>query len=166
VFAGCKIGALDKVETFIRIYANYLEDSVREDAEKLALAYLYYHRKQFERVDELIGQAPFRQVFYQIRSRGILVRALFELFKDDDTFYDPLLYRIEAFEKFLHRNRLINRSQKGPHLNFLKFLRKIAQLAAEPAITQTEKESLRSEISDHEGVINRDWLLEQVNESL
>lgn len=166
VFGGCKIGALDKVEAFIRDYADFLEDSVREDAEKLALAYLSYNRKQYERVDLLIGQVQFRKIFYQIRSRGIQVRALFELFKNDHSFYEPLVYRIEAFEKFLRRNQSINGFQKRLHLNFLKYLKKITQYAANINVTGTEKEKLKKEIADQADVINKDWLIEQVDEKV
>lgn len=166
VFVGCKVGALDKVETFIQGYVDYLEDSVREDAEKLALAYLYYHRQEYERVDELIGQVPFRQVFYQIRSRGILLLALFELFQQDDSFVEPLLYRIEAFDKYLRRNQAINNTQKGYYVNFLKYLRKITQIGAGPGITPTEKGKLRKEIAGHQDLINKSWLLKQVDQRL
>lgn len=162
VFGGCKIGAFDRVEYFIHNYAKYLEETVRNDAEKLALAYLSYNRKEYEAVDELIGQIQLRHVFYQIRAKGILIRALFELSREDSSFTELLQYRIDAFDKYLRRNQSINHLHKEQQQNFLKYLKKILQLENDVNNSKADWEKLKMDIAQSDTLINKNWLLEQL----
>lgn len=160
VFLGGKTGALDKVETFIREHSRYLDNRIRNDAQILAMANLLYFKKAYAELDELIGNAKFDSIFYQLRARMILLRALFESFLADETYYELLHSRMESLEKLLKRNALLSDVQKAPYLNFIKFLKRIVRMkqkAAGPA----ELEKLRQKIRGNDSVAHKNWLLEQ-----
>lgn len=158
---GCKINALEQVADFIEESADLLEPHIREAAVTLSLAYLYYHQQAYEKVDTLIGNYTFESVLYQFRARPILIRALFELFRQDNTYYDLLFSRMEAFEKYLRRNRTLSEEQRAPYLSFIKFLRKLSRLIVQGRLRAKEQEKLSQRIRDHQTVSNKTWLLDQ-----
>lgn len=162
-FLGGKIGALDQVAVFIRENVQYLEDGIRTDAETLALAFLYYQKGEFEKVDTLIGNTTFSSTFYRLRARSILTRALFELFLQDESYYDLMLARMEAFEKYLRRKDLSD-LQRDPYLGLLKYLRKIGQLIVRRNFYGEDLAKLKKRIEASPSVMNREWLLEQIEE--
>jgi hypothetical protein len=163
-FLGGKVGALDQVEVFIRENAQYLEEHIRADAETLALSLLYYQRMEYEKVDDLIGNAVFASTFYQLRARSILVRALFELFLLDESYYELMIARMEAFEKYLRRKD-ISDAQRDPYLGLLKFLKKMAKLIMRRSFYGEEVQKLEQRVETNKMTSNRDWLLEQIKKA-
>ena len=160
-FLGGKIGALDQVEIFIRDNVKFLDEHIRTDAETLAWAFLFYKQQAYEKVDDLIGNTTFASTFYSLRARSILIRSLFELFLNDESYYDLMVARIEAFEKYLRRKEITD-AQRDPYLGLVKFLKKMANLIIRRSFHGEEVEKLEVRIEASPTVINRDWLLEQI----
>lgn len=160
-FLGVKLGKLDKVEAFIAEHTQYLDETVREDARMLALANLLYHRKDYEELDRTIGNTRFVNAYYQLRVRVILLRALYESFLADDSLYDLVQSKLEAFEKFLRRNDRISSMQARNHLDFVRFLKQVMKLK-QVMTNKAEKEALREKIKSYSNLPGKNWLLDQV----
>lgn len=163
-FLGGKIGALDEVAIFIRDNVQFLEEHIRTDAESLALAFLYFNRKEYEKVDDLIGNTTFTSTFYRLRARSILIRALFELFLEDESYYDLMMARMSAFEKFLRRKE-ISDIQRDPYLGLLKFIKKMANLIVRRSFYGEEVEKMKRRLEKPTVTSNRDWLLAQLKKA-
>lgn len=159
---GCKINALDEVAEFIEEYAGYLDPTAREPAVTLAQAYLHYHRKEYEQVDELLGNYNFDSLMYQFRVRPILIRALFEWFREEESYYDLLHARMDAFEKYLRRHRRLSEQKSVPYLGFLKFLRKLSKMILQRSLSPKERKKWKKRVREHPTVINKEWLLDQI----
>lgn len=161
VFLGGKLGLIEKIETFIRENSDYLDARVRNDAKNLAMANLLYLKKAYSEIDELIGNVRFESIFYQVRARSILLRALYESFAQDDSYYDLLKARIKAFEKFMRRNDSFSELQRKNYLAFTKFLNTLIKVKLIP-VNRDELQSLKNKILKNDLVPNKQWLLDQL----
>ncbi|PHN02613.1 hypothetical protein [Flavilitoribacter nigricans] len=162
VFLGGKFGLLDKVERFIKEHSQDLDEKVRSDAENLAMANLLFLKKAYTRIDDLIGNARFDSIFYQLRAKLILLRALYESFVTDDSFFDLLQARIDAFDKFLRRNTQLSGIQRESYLAFIRQLKAVVKVNMMPS-NQAEREDLKNKILQIELIPNKEWLLEKLN---
>jgi hypothetical protein len=163
VVFGIKAGEMGWVEWFIPKYQHYLDEEHRENASLLGLSFLYYSQKRWTAVDELIGNHQFSSVFYQLRTRSILLRALYELFLQDDSYYELITARIEAFEKYLRRHPVLSEVKKDSYLYFMRMLRKLIKWKMEKPNAVSVRNKLRKEIREAESLLHREWFLDQIS---
>ena len=154
VVGGLRIGEIEKVEKFISEKAEMIEASRRENAVVFNRARVAFHKKEFEKVIELLSQVNYDEVWYNLNSKVYLLASYFEL---DE--YDALSFQIGSFQKFLRREKSMGEDYRKGFLNFSTYLKRIMN----KQIDKKAMAKLRDEISGQKAIYNRRWLLEKVD---
>lgn len=162
--AGIKVEEFDWVREFIEKYSQYLPDKMRQNARILCLAFLHYAEGDFEKTDELISNFQFTDTFYLLRGRTLSLRALYELFSTDNSYYDLLISNSLSFEKYLRRNAVIGANHQKVYLSFIQNVKQLSNLIANRKDTPTRIENLYNRVKEAPLVLNRDWILKKIEE--
>jgi hypothetical protein len=154
VFTGLIVKDFLGVEKFIHKNAIFLAQEYRENIVAIALARLYYTQKLYNKSINVILQANFEDFLMSLSARLLLTKIYVET-KD----FDVAENHIQSFKKYLHRQKNI-----GYHKDsILKFLMMCIKLIAVINATKREKNNFQKAITNDEKLIEKEWLLEQLN---
>ncbi|MEZ5042354.1 MAG: hypothetical protein R2828_20815 [Saprospiraceae bacterium] len=165
ILLGCQEKAFEWTEHFISIYAQYLDEEIREDAKIHALGLWHFYKKDYSKSTEQLLHHKFSPA-YQPRVRIIIIRSLFEQFIKDHSIYSLLQAQLDAFEKYISRNEFMNKSRLEPHINTTRIIRKFAQLLFEHEPKKGIKEWLEQELASEKKIIGKPWLEDKVKQLL
>ncbi len=159
ITTGLRVKEFEWVEQFIEKYSAFLPSNIRENACSFNLANLYSHRKQHNKVIELLRNVEYSDVVYALSAKLILVRTYYET--DEILALDSL---IDSFRIFLRRNKVISKNQKREYNNFLHIVKKLTamSLSKTPAALAT----LRQRVTETSSAMPKKWLLEKIDERL
>lgn len=149
------------VEGFIQKYKSKLPISVQEDATCFGLGLMFYQKKDYAKTIDLILNHSFSKPLHILQSKTILLRAYFDQYLQDDSYYELLIAQANAFEKFIRRNDLISKVKKEGYLNFVLFARKIINGHWQNKLDRDLYEKLKNT----EPVLLKFWLLEILDRS-
>lgn len=158
------LGELDWIEGFIARYAPALPAAQQVDAVSLGTAYWYFAKGEFSASNALLQQVESSGLQYQLRVKSLSLRNYFELFLQDETYYELAVYESKAFGKFLRRNEKITESRARGYLALCSFIRKLARLKVTGQWTGGKLAKLRKELEREGAVVARPWLLEKLAE--
>lgn len=119
---GCIVGDFSWTRQFIEEYQASLDPSIKEDAMTANLGVWYFHQGDFNNAISTLYNHTFSKV-YQLRTRLIIIRAIFEQLLAKLDVYDFLLSQIEAFEKFVSRDRLYSPQRVNSQANTVELLK-------------------------------------------
>lgn len=149
---------------FINQNEHYLSNSTKQDVKNLALAYLYFHQKQFSKAIELISSYKFESSNYEISARLHLLRSYYELFVLDNNYFDLLCSQCSTFEKYIQRNKTLSKEYVESIQNFSRFLRKLSEVRFIGKFNKKEKAIFLNQINKQRITISRSWLIDKINE--
>lgn len=152
----------DFVEQFVEDYKDNLNEHEQEDVYSYNKAHLLYYKKEYERVLQLISTTKYKDVFYRLSSRVLLIKTYFELEKSDETYFDLLANSVNAFKKYVYTNEEINDYYKTRYKNFIKYVLKLTQLSRE----KIQIQKFIDELISNKDIIEYAWLLECANKLL
>ena len=158
------LGELDWIESFIARYAPALPAAQQVDAVSLATAYWYFAKGDFSASNALLQQVESSGLQYQLRVKSLSLRNYFELFLQDETYYELAVYESKAFGKFLRRNEKITESRARGYLALCSFIRKLARLKVTGQWPAGKLAKLRKKLEREGAVVARPWLLEKLAE--
>ena len=150
------------VDNFIETYKNNLPEEVQEDVYSYNKAHLLYYKKEFESVLQLISTTKYKDVFYRLDSRVLLIKTYYALEKTDASYFDILNNSINAFKKYVYTNEELNDYYKTRYKNFIKSVLKLIQLNSDKIQTQKYIEELNA----NKDVLEHKWLMDSANELL
>lgn len=121
---GCIVGDFEMVDDFMQKYQKLLDIA---DLENTIIYYegIYHFTKgDFDKVLSLYAtfQPP---LIHRLRVRGIISRALFVNFLQDDSYYETLNNFLKTFEVYLNRTDYFPRHQVNSYKNFIKIIRSL-----------------------------------------
>ena len=158
ITTGVNLKEFEWTEKFIEDYKKYLPRSVKDDATNFGLSLLFFHKKEFSKTIEIIVNHTFSKPLQILHSKTILLRAYFEQYLIDDSYYELLFTQTQAFEKFIRRNDLISELKKERYLNFVLFIRKIASGHWQNSLDK----NLIKKLNDSNEVMLKFWLIEKI----
>ena len=161
---GSLLKEFDWTDNFIEDYEFYLDENIRLGAKALGKAFLYFHQQAFSEVIEVLVNQKFNQLLHHLRSRSLQLRAFYELFQQDDSYYEFLISNTYAFEKFIRRNDKIAKSRAEGYLNLISYTRKLANIKIKWKMEPKVKENLRDGLRNEARFIAKKWMLEKVEE--
>ena len=123
---------------------------------------MHYHKKEFSETINLMLNHSFSKPLLILRSKTTLLRAYFEQYLLDQSYFELLIAQTQAFEKFMRRNDFISATKKERFLNFILFIRRISIAHNK----HTLDKSLYEKIQNTESVLLKFWLLEKLEEVL
>ena len=153
-------GEIDYAQDFAKTYLNALPAKLRPDAHIWARAYLARLQKKYTVSLDLIAQHSFSNFAFSLLGRMLSLKSYFDLFRQDDSYYQFLLNYLESFEKWLRRENILSLEQKTAHLNFLKYVKRLVHLQGEKKHSREMIQSIKEDLSREEAIVSKRWLLE------
>lgn len=158
VTCGTSCGEFEWTEFFIEEYKKRLDENIRKDAVTMSKGQWYYEKGDYGNVIETLGYT-FKNPQDIFKSKSLLLRTWFELFIEDNSYFEMLMNNIDAFERYTRRNDKINERIKIAFLNFTIYARKIALAIMD----KKEMDDLKLEISDNNNnIVLRNWLIKMI----
>ncbi len=152
----------DWVERFMIEFESKLPYPDRKDTLHFSHAFYYFHQQEFSKVVEQLNQIRSTELIFTLRYKTLLIRAFYEISLIDESYgYEFLLAQIEAYEKFLKRNKRLPDNRRKPFLLFCFICKKLLEIRFRKNHTKTKKGNWLSLIENND-IINRKWLLEKL----
>ncbi len=160
ITAGIRLKEFDWTENFIQQFKDSLLPEDQYNATTYNLAALYYARQEYKKALHLLFDVEFTDTSYHLGAKIIQLKSYYEL-DETEAFYAL----IEAFRKFITRNRQVGDYRKKANGNFLKIAKKVYQLKQDQNHlnrTKFQKKylSLQAQVAVLEPLANKDWLQE------
>jgi hypothetical protein len=159
---GAKAGEFEWVAAFIKTYNHMLPAERRADIVVLSQAYVHFHQHHFQHVIRLLNQHDFSDGMLHLSARVHSLRSYYELYLQDDTYHEFLIDQTFAFEKYIRRNTLLSEMKQQAYLNFVQFIRLLANERSRGKLTEAEQEKFQQKLDDMKVTISRSWLLEKI----
>ena len=146
-----RYGAFDQVENFIVEKSQLLHKDQRDNAINFNMARLHFYKKDFDAVIECLNKVTYEDVFYAINSKMLLQASYYE-----NKEFDALESSIDAFIRYLQRDKSVERLRVTAYMNFCKLLRRFILFKEKDYDVFIEK------IKETKPMYNKAWLLQKV----
>lgn len=152
--------AFDWTETFIQQYESYLIPEEKFNAITYNRATLYNAQKNYPAALQTLHNVEFTDSSYHLGAKIIQLKSYYEL---EET--EALYSLIEAFRKYLLRNKDISDYRKKANNNMLKIAKGIYQLKVHGATMTTsafnqKRRNIEAKLRMLNPIANKDWLEE------
>lgn len=154
VAVGLRISKFDWIENIIRKYSGHLPDDFRENAITYNLATVYFYKREYDKVIELLRELEYQDLYYALDGKWLLIKTYYELDEPE-----PMEALLESFRIFLLRNKLISKLKERQYLNLIRFVKKMNRL---PYNNQQAAQKLQKKIEESGAVADKKWLLEKI----
>lgn len=154
VTSGTMCREFDWTWNFIGQYQALLDASARASAPALAMGQWYFEKREYEKAIETLNYT-FSEPQDIYKAKGLTIRAWYELYLTDYSCFDMLFAQLDAFEKYLRRNRKVAPRLSEGMLKFVGYARKLALLQWDGK----SSENLKAEIMQAPNVALKYWLL-------
>ncbi len=161
VTVACRLKAHDWANEFIHQYQNKLPQEEQKAAYDFNLAALHYSMGAYEKVFEGIRSLQFKDVYYQLDARALLLKVYFETKE-----FEALYYLLNAFSVFLQRNKTLSGYQRVANKNLIRLAKKMSKIQEEFQVNtkeanHTKLKNLIQKINATNPLTNANWLREQ-----
>lgn len=163
VITAATLNKLDWIEGFTANYAPLLPQTSQADAVNLGTAYWYFAKGRFTSSKDLLRQIESNDLQYQLRIKSLSLRNDFELYLQDESYYELFVYESRAFEKFLRRDERLSEKRIRAYLQFVLFLRKIASHRSSLQLTAEKIAGLKAQLAAEDSMIAKQWLDEKLD---
>lgn len=136
---------------FLEQYRSALPPRERDSAWRYNLATYYFRKKDYARAQEILRHVEFRDVFYHLDARRMLVRIYC-----DTSELAALESLLDSFTIYLQRKRASLGYHRELNLNFVRFVKRLIRLAPGDA---EGRRRLREKVTGEQYVAEREWLL-------
>lgn len=153
-------------ERFINDYQPFLEEKTGVFTKGISLAYLNYNQKKYAEAIQVLQNIQFSLPSYELRARGLLLRIYYELFAKEDHYYELLASHLDAFRKYISRNKAISPQTLGAYKNLIVLVGKLLQCQVEKFGDKKLLTALKKEVEKSRPLILKKWLLEQITHQL
>jgi hypothetical protein len=149
-----RLGKIDWTETFIEDYKKFVEPQYHETYVHNAYSMLYFAQGKYEETMIRLQQVDYKELFITMDAKVLLMKVYYQL---DE--YDVLESFINSFKVFLRRKDILAYHQEI-YKNFIRMMQKLINL---PPFNKAAKEKLKKEIEGIQKLLEKKWLLEQLN---
>ncbi|MCB0620283.1 MAG: hypothetical protein KDC43_16085 [Saprospiraceae bacterium] len=156
VTVGLRLGEIQWTEDFIHEYKQYLPEAQRDNLVTFNLAQLYFYKKDYDAVIELLQHVEYDDVTYNLNSKTLLLLTYYET---DEI--EPLFSLTESFRAYLNRHKNIPTRRRRSYMQLIKFVKKLTR--AMPG-DRKQVSALRQELQAAKGVASVKWIQEKIAE--
>ena len=151
-----RLGEYSWAEKFIQNYKDRLNEKYQRNAVVYNLSRVYWYRKDYEKVIELLQEVEYEDHWYNLNSRALLLAVYYEL---DEL--EVLHSYMTSYMAYLDRIRGFPPKRKATFKNYIRFTRKLVS----HNLRKDEKsiDKLETQIQETP-TVNKPWLLEKLNE--
>lgn len=151
-------GEYNWAEEFIAEYAPYLDPSVRESNVNFSLARVEGYKKNWKKLIQLLAYTEYTEVFQALLSRTLLLIAYYELNE-----LESLDSLFSSFKLYLDREKTYTKQRKEQYYNLIKFTRILSKTKSKD---KSKLYKLIKEVENTDTVVNKEWILEKINEKI
>ena len=160
ITVGLRLKDFDWTEKFIHLYKQKLRPEIRENAALYNLAAFYYAKKEYKQALQQLYNVEFTDNFYHIGAKIIQLKSYYELYEED-----AFLSLIEAFKKYLQRDRQLSDYHKNSNITFLKIAKQVFQLRYNKAFLpksswRKQHQNMLTQLTLPHPIANKEWLKE------
>jgi len=120
VTVGSRIGKFDWVEQFINDYKGKLPLDFQETAFSFNLARLFFSKKEYGKVIELLATVEYQDVFYLLDSKTMLLKTYFEMNEEE-----ALYALLDSFKVLINRKKIVAPNYRTNYGNLIKHTKKL-----------------------------------------
>jgi hypothetical protein len=155
VAIGLKLSETEWVEQFLQSHTHLLSPDFREHYERFCSAKLWFQKRDYEKVQTLLYDLTFDDVFLELDARVLLLKIYFETSE-----WRLLEGFLTAFERFVSRKKML--AYHAPNYrNIIQYTFKLMLWkTGKRNMSAAELEALRNQISEAKPLTERQWLLE------
>jgi len=121
-----KLGKINEAEIFLEKYKPYLSDENREEIYKFNKSNILFEKKEYDEVLNLIANAKFSDIFYNLNQRRLLIKTYYELFLIDESYHELFISSLNSFKKFIYLKDSIPEIYIEANKNFYKFTQRLS----------------------------------------
>lgn len=157
-----RLGKKNWADEFIENYKKHLAPVFQESVYRYTRALYHYHGEEFREAVRELSQIDFAESFYDLSARILLAKVYFESEE-----YESLIYHIEAFNRYLKRQKALSAQNRNPYLHFLRILKRLNRLMERwsilsPSEIEKRLQTVATQIAQAPELAHREWLEEQV----
>lgn len=163
VTVGLRLNRYSWVGDFMENYREKVQPAHRDNVYHFCKADMLYEQSEWREAIRLLQTVSFTDVFYQLSARTLLIKLYFEMKENEGLFY-----ALDAFERFLRRNKSIARERRESHRNFIACCRRLARLRERQALLtaadfQKRRSALGLRMQETGKISNLAWLEEKLD---
>lgn len=155
VAAALKIREFGWAEKFIHDFQEYLEEKQRNSTVNFNLSRVYFERGDYDKAQELLTQFEYDYMYLNIIAKTMLLKIYYE--KDETDALESLL---ESMRIYLQRKEALDPNRKAAYKNMISLMKKLVNINP---YAKAPKEKLRELIQTTNPLMERDWLLKQLD---
>ncbi len=155
VTAGLRLSEFTWVEKFINDYSVFLDPAHKDNAVTFNYAQLYFYKKDYPKVIELLSKVEYDDMTYNLNSKTLLMASYYEL---DEI--EALSSLLDTFRVYLNRNKELPSTRRKHYLNTLSIVRKLSKIQMGDG---KEISKLMKEIESTQGVVSKNWIMEKLD---
>lgn len=156
-------GAFDFTARFMDTYTVCLAEEIRDDCAHWARAHTAYWQKDLETCLTILQAYHFRNVHFQMISRVLGAQAYFDLYLADASYQSYLFHFLDAFEKWLSRDKIWAKSNTGAFLRFVQVCRALARYYAD---ADPKPQKIKNLLKNEHNIQALNWLKLKLEEVL
>lgn len=156
-------GAFDFTAHFMDTYTDCLAEEIRDDCAHWARAHTAYWQKDLETCLSVLQAYHFREVHFQMISRVLGAQTYFDLYLSDASYQSYLFHFLDAFEKWLGRDKIWARSNTAAFLRFVQVCRTLARYYAD---VDPKPQKIKNLLKNEHNIQALNWLKLKLEEVL
>ncbi len=154
ITVGLRLKDYDWVYQFIHEYKNKIGGKEPENAYTYNLARYYFSVQNYKKVLQLLQMVEYSDVFYQLDSKALLLKAYYET---DEI--ESLFSLMDSFKQLLRRRNSISDHHRTNYLNLIRFVKRLCKINPRD---KKKREQLRVSIEGSKQIADKNWLLEKL----
>ncbi len=148
---GIGLGELEWVEHFMETHEKFLYPSERKNTYTYNLAYLQFHKKNYDQALLLLQQMEYKDILQNLDARRMILCIYYERNE-----FEPLHSLLKSFSTYIRRHQ----KDIGYHgQNYLNLIRFITKMINANLRDKEIRNQIVMEIENTDGVAEKKWLL-------
>jgi len=163
VLVGSGLKEYEWTKNFIKEYSSLLDKSAIENFKPLAEATLYFYQEAFSRAITIINTNKFSESIIDINAKLLVLRAYYELFLLDNTYWQLLNSCLKNYEKYLSRDTKLDESKIKGYVNFIHIFKKFLKITIQKKYNHQSISTLIELLNTMSPVTAKPWLLDKIS---
>ena len=156
ITVGLRVNEFEWTEKFINDYQKSLPKEHKENAYTFNMARLFFYKKEYDKVLNLLQQVEYNDVFYLLDSKLTLIKTFYELKE-----FESLTALLESFKMLLRRKKIISEQQRIIYSHFVQYVKRMMN-----CVNKKRALELKEELQKPHQVADIGWLREKADELL
>lgn len=148
--------SFDWAQWFLESFKNNIRDEQAQVVYIFNKANIAFEQKEYVHCLQVLSQVVFKDVFYKLTTKRLMIKSLYMLYLSDRTYFETLHGHLNAFKKYIYTKKNLPEVYQETNKNFYKFIHQIFFATAKGA---EDVRVIGTKIRDCEVLADKKWLL-------